>query len=112
MNQFYYAKLDDKNIVESVITLSKPHKEFNLIELNSLDMSIIGKKYNSNGTFEETINYAVPFFNTSIESTESYLNYPAPSLNEPIELTQLDMIETSILRLETKIDKLLEKLSK
>lgn len=52
MNQFVYAQLDEENICVSVSQLSGEVIQDDMIELNSYDASLLGKRYN-NGAWEE-----------------------------------------------------------
>lgn len=51
---YFYAQLDDNDIVDAISCLLKKEKRENLIEIIEYDENLLGKKYNrSKGIFEE-----------------------------------------------------------
>ena len=65
MECYFYAQLDDDNIVVGVSQLSGKVSASNMIKIDDYDISLLGKRYNSDtGEFEE-----VPQLEPTIEST-------------------------------------------
>lgn len=50
--EFFYAQIDEENVCVSISSLSGEIIDERLIEIESYDLSILGKKYN-NGIWEE-----------------------------------------------------------
>lgn len=107
----YYALLDNNNKALSIRLLDteQAQLEKNLIQVDNPN-NCYNKIYNKEIKKWEQIE-DIEYIGYSVKEIID-ADLPEPAINEPVELTQSDRIEASILRLEVKIDELLEKLSK
>ena len=103
----FYAQLDNYGIVKAISDLGEEVIDQNLIEISAFDESLLNKKYD----FElKQFVYAESDIDTN---SEIIYNNCLPEIdpNKEFQISQQDRIETSIVKLENKLDFLLEQLN-
>ena len=91
--RYYYAEIDENNIAFSLLDAPTPSTFEKHIELESYDISVLGKKYNG-GVWEEIPVDEVPAEPTQFDRIEAAVN---KSQQEIIDEYTLELMEGGII---------------
>ena len=91
--RYVYAQLNDENIVCALLSTSTEMKNANFIELESYDLSVLGKKYNG-GVWEEMPVEEIPAEPTQLDRIEAAVN---KSQQDIIDEYTLELMEGGII---------------